>query len=316
MNDRSPVEAVLRSLKTAERHVDSEYVDDHAETLASVSREPRYAMMPKPGVVKVICDGAGVAQFYEDARDAFLPGASRIVAQIATDWYVFLENVPTRIDAVSLAPRTLHTATLFPKAPDGIRGEFLWERSVSDPAPDFHVPHADGPVPHASVRNLQIHERYLGALLSGDNEEIGELLDRSCIWAERNYLPDATERPMLELVGADAVVDSLACWRSAFRLERISILNRLVTDWYVFAEELLVMGDAGDTARRQYRRAAIYPITPTGKIQGTLAYGTDIEPASPTAEHELGAAFWERAGPHDAKDPGLRRRSSRQPRGP
>lgn len=301
----SYVEAVLGTLKTAERHIDSEYVDDHAETLASVSREPRYAMMPEPGVVRVISDYAGVAKFYEDARAAFIPGASRIVAQIATDWYVFLENVPTRISAVTGGARTLHTATLFPKAPDGIRGEFLWERSGALADRDVG---RSGDVSPLSVRNLQVHETVLRSLCAGDFSRLGLLLEDNCIWAERNYLSDAEVRPMLELQGPQAVVDSLRQWRERFVLERVSILNRLVTDWYVFAEELVVAKRIGDADRCQCRKASIYPVSPEGKIQGMLSYGTEVEAAGPSTDRTLGAAFWERIDPSQSADPLIARR--------
>lgn len=307
------VEAVLGSLSTAERHVDSEYVDEHEETLASVSRQPRYAMMPEPGTVRVITDSAGVASFYEDARKAFLPGASRIVAQIATDWYVFLENVPTRIDASTGIARTLHTATLFPKAPDGIRGEFLWERDANEEPPDgFTLANARGPVPHLAARNLGLHERFLGALCQGSEDALRSMLDDRCIWATRNYLADAAARPMAKLEGPGEVASNFAAWLETFELERISILNRIATDWYVFAEELLVIrprSGAHRGERREYRKASIYPVTPAGRLQGELGFGTDIEQASPSSETTLGAAFWERQDSARPHDPALTRRS-------
>lgn len=308
-DDPLHVEAVLGSLRTAERHVDSEYIDDHDETLNSVSREPCYGMMSEPGVVKVVNDSAGVAQFYEDARAAFLPGASRIVAQIATDWYVFLENVPTRLNAQTGVPRSLHTATLFPKAPDGIRGEFLWERSTGEAQNTKPLEGQSGALPLGGVRNLSIHEELLGKLCAGNLSGIVSMYDEKCICAVRDYVTDGRPRSMLKLQGEADVEGAYGRWLSEFTLERVSVLNRLVTDWYVFAEELLIVRRRGSDARLQYRKASIYPITPDGKIQGEIGFGTDIALASPSSGQTLGAAFYVREDPAKPSDPTLVRRS-------
>lgn len=296
-------EAVLQSLRTAEGHVHAEYLEDLSGTLASVSREPRYAMMPEPGRVAVICDNEGVVKFYNDSRRNFIPGASRMVAQVATDWYVFFENVPTRVSAVDGRINTIHTTTLFPKAPDGIRGEFLWERYVTTDAP-AGLPALEGAAPHVpamTVRNLGIHEQYLDALCKGERGRIAAMLDEKCICAVRNYLPDtpnapnAANAPMATAQGARESMALLDRWLDAWAVERVCILNRLATDWYVFAEELLVVSakrgpDRG--LRRQYRKATVYPINPAGRIQGELGYGTDLEAPSASADHTLGMAYF------------------------
>ncbi len=299
MSKPSHVEAVLQSLKTSEGHVNAEYVDDLTGTLASVSREPRYAMMPEPGRVAVITDNDGVVKFYNDSREAFTPGASRMVAQIATDWYVFYENVPTRLTKADGKVHTLHTTTLFPKAPDGIRGEILWERYVTSEAPSglLQLEGAAAHVPGVKVRNLDVHEQFLGALVRGDRERIAALLDDNCIWAVRSYLPDAAAKPMATAQGAREALSLIDRWLAAYTLERVSVLNRLVTEWYVFAEELLVVGEKGGRGRprrRQYRKASFYPISPAGRIQGELGYGTDLEARAPSADQTCGLAYFVR----------------------
>lgn len=311
MADTDRVEEVLESIRIAEAHIDTEYVDDHEGTLASVSRKPRYALMAAPGVVRIVTDSAGVASYYEEAREAFVPEASRIIGQIATDWYVFLNNVPTRHDRKTGTSRTLHTATLFPKAADGIRGEFLWARDPDAPLSDFKVDHADGPVPHVEVRNLQIHETFLRNFVSRDWHAIDEQLSEKCIWVERNYLPDAPARPMIEAQGPGETLASLKRWSEHFKLERVSILNRMVTEWYVFAEELFILRviNADSVAPlQQYRRAVIYPIGPDGMIDGLLSYGTDPGSAPSLADRPLGAAFWERLEPGEVPGQLVRRR--------
>jgi len=305
-------EAVLNSLRTMERHLDSEYVDDLEETLASVSREPRFGMMPEPGVVAVISDSQGVAKFYEERAKVFTPTASRITAQLATDWYVFLENAPSRVNMKTGEETTVQTTTLFPIAADGIRGEFLWERDPSaNPVSEFRLDNAVSHVPHISVRNLSVHEEFLGAIIRGDLETLASMIAPKCIWAVRNYLPEAGSRAMVKLQGIDAVLANFRAWIETFEIERISILNRLATDWYVFAEELLIVRPKVGREKEQpvqYRKASIYPINPSGSIEGELGFGTDIEPASPSSHLTLGAAFWQRIDHMRPKGPALKRR--------
>ena len=62
---------------------------------------------------------------------------------------------------------------------------------------------------------------------------------------------DAEGGAILELRGSAAAVDHLAQWHARYRPERVSVLNRQATDWYVFAEELwTVRPDGGDIGWR------------------------------------------------------------------
>src|SRR5579872_2859982 len=96
METNSDVEAVLRNIEAAEEHIASEYVYDLAGTMATVGASPHYAVTAEPGVVGVISGRDGVAAFYEGAHQYAVPQASRFLTQIASDWYLFVENMPTR----------------------------------------------------------------------------------------------------------------------------------------------------------------------------------------------------------------------------
>ena len=118
----------MQTLQTAEEHIASEYIDDLPATLASVTAKPTYAFMPEPGRIMVITDPEGVRDFYLGVRSSFDPVASRLFTHLGSDWYVFSENVPTRRLHESGRYVTMNTVNLFPRAADGIQGEFLWER--------------------------------------------------------------------------------------------------------------------------------------------------------------------------------------------
>jgi hypothetical protein len=104
--------ALLSSIRTAEAHIRSEYVRDLAGTMATVGPHPHYAVTAAPGAISVISGRDGVAGFYEAAHKFAVPEASRFLTQIASDWYMFVENMPTRRWVADGSQRTVHTVTL------------------------------------------------------------------------------------------------------------------------------------------------------------------------------------------------------------
>jgi hypothetical protein len=292
-------DAVIETIAATERHMRNEYLADWDATLATVHPEARYALA-LPGFSKVVNGHPGVAAHYHAMESVAIPQASRIVAQVATDWYMFFENFPTRIDVASGEYRLRHTATLAPVAPPLLVGEMLWERAPESPPAE----------PDAAVRTLRLHERYLDALREGDGATLSALIDPDALWAERDYVSEAPAQPILDLHGQAAAVDHCRRWQAACAPERVSILNRLATSWYVFAEELWIVAPAvGGGPRRQFRKAVIYPVTPEGRIRGAIGWGTDLSPAEGlAAASSFGAGFWERQA-EPTPDPLLRGRA-------
>lgn len=291
MQQNPSVEPVLRSIDAAEAHVRSEYVHDLEGTMATVGPSPHYAVTASPGVISVISGREGVAALYAGAHDYAIPDASRFLTQISGDWFLFVENAPTRKWVADGSMRTAHTATLLITGDDGVRGEFVWERPPFEP----ETPNA---LPLGAVRGVAAHEAFLAALRDGDAPALRALLDPDCSWAERDYVNDAPGAAILELSGSDAVIGYCEQWREAYRPELVSILNRQATDWYVFAEELWIVRTANGE-RRQYRKAVIYPIDAAGRIRGAIGFGTDAEAPSPSSGRCVGQAFWP-AGKADA----------------
>lgn len=151
------------------------------------------------------------------------------------------------------------------------------------------------PVPLQAVRNLKIHADHLARLSSGCIDDIVASLSEDCIWAVRNYLPDRDTSPMMKAEGPAAVRSYFEKLMDTWEFEEISVLNRLVKDWYVFAEELYVArarSGAERGKRKQFRKASIYPITQAGRIQGELGYGTDLTDAASASRSPVGRPFW------------------------
>ena len=294
MGDKSYVAAVVENLRRAETHIGTEFEDDLDSTVATVSRTPRYAVMPVPGRIEVVTTTEGVRAFYESSRKIFQPLATRHRAQIVSDWFVFLEGMPTRRNQESGKEYTINTTVLFPTTEDGIVGEFLWERSseVAD-APRDDPERPD--LPLRAVRNLRLHDEVVDALRSGEVEHIVQLLADDCLWAVRSYLPDSAEYPMVQAEGRSAVEEYLRAWRSTVIVDDLTVLNRVATDWYVFAEYVSHVRRAGKSDLEQLRVASILPIDNNGKIQGELGYGTDPVSNAVVPYRGGGYAHWARS---------------------
>jgi hypothetical protein len=296
---RRPLDATLDSIETAERHISTEYQDDLSLTLATVTRtDPRYAMMPTPGRIEVVEDGEGVRRFYEESRAIFQPAALRIRTQIATDWYFFLEGVASRIDKETGEEFTINSVTLFPAAPDGIVGEFLWERhEAPDLGPSVRPPGARTAVPVDSVRSLALHDRIVVAFLAGDAAALAASFAEDFLFANRSYLPGPS---MVKGERRAAAEEYWTAFFAAYEVSDVAVLNRNATEWYVFAEQALTVRARAGGETKLLRSAVFYPLAADGTIRGELGFGKDPEPVSAGRPPGLGRAFY---GRDDYTDP-------------
>jgi hypothetical protein len=289
MQSNQTVERVLQSIAKAERHIKSEYGAMMVGVMDTIGAHPHFVMPLAPGVVKVLSGRPNIDALYKGSVEFTIPQVSRFLTQLATDWFVFVENVPTRHYLADDEMRTIQTVTMFvTDDTDGLSGEFAWERWFPP-----QVTPADGtiPLPDRAIANLEMHEALTAAICTGDKAVITALLDPGCIWAQRDYLSDAAGGAVTELHGPDAAADHIAKWHAAMRPEHVSMLNRRVADWFVFAEELWTVRPGGGE-RRQYRTATVYPVNAEGRFEGALGFGLNLEAPSPSADVRRGRGFW------------------------
>ena len=294
MPNGQAVEPMLASIAKAERHIVSEYGTRMVGVMDTIGAYPHFAMPLQPGSVAVISGRDDVDAMYRGSVENAEPKASRILSQLTTDWYVFIENVPTRHWVGIDQPLTVQTVTMFvTDDPNGITGEYAWERRH----PPVDPASADGsvPLPERALANLEMHEALLATMGAGDAGALTALLDPGCVWAQRDYLRDTPGGAMLNLKGPAQVADHVARWHAAFAPEHVSILNRRVTDWYVFSEELwLVLPGGGEP--RQLRTATVLPVSRDGLFEAALGFGREIEAPAPSAHRRLGSPYWTEPG--------------------
>lgn len=295
MADNDGVEALLQTIAKSERHIRSEYGTKMVGVMDTIGAHPHFAMMLQPGQLTILSGRDDIDVMYRGSVDNAWPQASRIISQWTSDWYMFIENVPTRRWIASGEFKTVQTITMFVTDDEnGITGEYAWQRYYP-PQPQVEI---DGElVPDRKLRNLQLHEDLLDALRRGDTAALSAMIEPDCAWAQRDYRDAAVGGAIVDLHGIDAIGGFVGSSHAALNPSHVSILNRHVTDWYIFAEELWVFEPAPGE-RRQCRLAMTYALNQAGRIEAVLGFGKAMETLAPSAGRKLGLAFYpEGVGP-------------------
>ena len=295
MADNDMTEALLRSIAKSERHIRSEYGTKMLGVMDTIGDHPHFAMMLQPGQLTILSGRDDIDAMYKGSVDNAWPQASRIISQWTSDWYMFIENVPTRRWVASGEFKTVQTVTMFvTDDANGITGEYAWQRYYP---PASHV-EVDGElVPDRKLRNLQLHEDLIDAVRRADKAALAALVEPDCVWAQRDYRVTTNGGEIADLKGIDAIGAFLESSHAALKPSVVSILNRHVTDWYIFAEELWVV-EPSPGERRQYRSAMTYALNPAGKVEAVLGFGKAMTVLAPSADRKHGIAFFpEGVGP-------------------
>ena len=294
--DNSPrgrLRTVLKNLATVEGHIAAEERNDIDGIVGTITDDCRFILVfqdrRKGPFFQIITTKEGARNHYLRARGFQEVVNSNHLTQVATDWYVFYESLATLRLVGDIAgvkgegqPFALSSLALFPVAADGIIGEVPWSRyelrdTVRGTVP---VPQAASHLPLTEARNVETHDRFLTAMQRGDIDAVLDLLPPDCVWATRNYfLPGG---PVVAAKGKEEVRCYLQAMRDSVQVVGLTVLNRTVKSWYVFAEVLWRLRRIGPPSggspagqELELRTAAIYPVTEDGLLLGELGYGTD-----------------------------------------
>lgn len=267
----------VHAIRNVNAHIQAELTNDLDTILSTVDPEPRFALcLPVDGklTLAVYPDWEGVVRHYSGMKQWQDVLRSTQVRRLSSDWYVFQQSVATVRDVATRNEYAVDTAVFFPVDTQGIKGEILWNPlSFADFGQLGPAGRPEGPA--ASLMPVaERHDEFLEAWRSGDAERLAGVLAEDCAWATRNYGKEPEEHPMMSGLGrfeiATALSDGLAGWRP----RSLTLLNRIVTGWYVFAEVLWDMGDG-----TQVRTGTVSGVGATGRIAGAVGWGTAAEPA-------------------------------------
>jgi hypothetical protein len=272
------------ALDAVRAHIAAE-VDTRTEVIMStVSADPWFPLPERgpKGLELTVAEGtAEVATYYAERSNGYVVLASNQLKQLVGDWYVFNESAATLrqtgpIDGIEPADVefVVNSAVLFPTAPDGIRGEIAVTRHPFADVIQGRVPlraAPTGPLAHLPVAELE-HSLLLDNLLDGlragdvralltDDHSLAVRIDGTYGPKRYECHDGATSAGALESMFAD--------------VKDLTLLGRITSEWYVFAEYLARFNiSVGNTGARHRRVVAIHPVR-DGRLEGTFGYGVD-----------------------------------------
>ena len=166
----------------------------------------------------------------------------------------------------------VNSAVLFPTCDDGIGGELVWTRypfgdvvagRVAAPVP------ADGPnhVPTARMRVADTHDGYVEAWRRGDVDGMVRRLSEDCRWQRR--VRDATTTSYISTTGHAETRRAFEGALGGGSAITVEILNRIVTEWYVFCDAYLEIDDGG-AEPLAVRHIALHPVDDSAQLRAEL----------------------------------------------
>jgi hypothetical protein len=274
-----------RTAVVARRHIAAETSTDVDAIFATISPDVFFAVPVRTRAGQELMDGTvltgatEVRGYYQGRSGSYVVRASAQLKSITTDWYVFNETAATllgtgMVNGVDAAGRewVVNSAVVFPTAVDGIRGEICATRDPMDDVIRGTVataalgrPPAARP-PAAEVAHGALLDRFSLALRAADwRAAASEMADGHTLAVRLD--PDAAAPVVHMATGRD---ESVARLPALFGDARdLTLLVRLATDWYVFAEYLVGLLAGGS------RRLAILQPIEDGRIIGSFGYGRD-----------------------------------------
>lgn len=277
------IDVRLHNGSVAWGHIESEYedvVEDILKTL--VPEEPyAYTISPMPtadGSIphqRFVSTMADLRKSYEDLHRVSLVRKMQAVAEIRGDWYAFVYGLGEGL--IKSTGQIVHTPTavLFPTmGKQGITGELFWRRSATG-AP--FTGGRDGPLA-AETAILNRHETYLEAVRKRDVRAITSLFHPAAQVGVRDHVNDTGT--LADLHNAEELLRYLTSFHTRFRVLEVSSVQRLVTDWFVFAELLWIVEDINDAGKRKkFYTAEHAEVRPDGLFASLIGHGTERSPA-------------------------------------
>ena len=273
------------SAHIARTHVFAETSTDTDYICSTISHDVYFGVPVRTRAGNEIPDGTvlttydQVRGYYEGRAGSYVVLASAQLKSISTDWYLFNESAATlrgtgMIGDIDATDRefVVNSAVLFPTAPDGIRGEVCVTRYpfidivadtvIAPPPPDDVRTY----LPQREIEHCALLDQFLAALRAHDPARIAGTLRAHHTMAVR--LDDVAHNQRVFTSSTNDGAE--AAFASIFgEVRDLTLLMRIATDWYVFAEYLGQLPDGS------VRRVALTHPVENGRLTGTFGYGRD-----------------------------------------
>ena len=269
-------------------HLEAEFSNDIERIMDSVAPTPRFAILTREAgtlELEVAETRDAVRDHYESLRSSLDVVRSRQIRRLVSDWFVFQQSVATLrtrpgtgSPAVGPHDFSVDTAVLFPLAPVGILGEIPWNRTSFAEAMSATSQHHEPPTEEL-MDTVDRHEAFLEAWSSGNAASVMDLLDDDCALAIRSLT--RADGSLCTATGRDEVSAALVEQFRVWKPTAWTILNLVVTDWFIFANVRWVgelRAASGDWSTQELSTATLLPISGAMRFRAILGYGTAPEP--------------------------------------
>ena len=262
--------------------------DGDYDALMSTLRDTEpygYTIQPEingDGTVRapIITTREDVRAAYEVVRGRSDLLTSESLIEVRGLWYVFQESYSVgRLRANGEVQPGSHLLGLFPVGTDkGITGELVWPRAPESILGKGEVP-AGLPTDPLEKRRaaLALHERFLDAYRAGDADGIAATLNEGVQGGVRDYVADTGA--LIELQSRDASRAHYAELFEKFEIVSLELLDRVIQEWYVFAEVRITARPRSGGPAVAFHWAEYDVLAKDGLFMVRIGHGTDIAPA-------------------------------------
>ncbi len=267
-------------------HLRAEFSNDVDLIMDTVAPDPHFFIVTREHgrlELEVAETPEAVRAHYVNLRTSLDVVRSRQIRRIVSDWFVLQQSVATmrtRDDDASGDPHdfTVDTAVLFPIAPEGILGEIPWNRTSFAEAMTSRTIHHEPPTEEL-METVDLHETFLEAWCSGDELRVVDLLEEDCALGIRSCTD--VRGSLCVGAGKDAIRAVLAEQFGTWKPDSFTILNLVVTDWYIFSNIRWIgaaRSASGIWSPHEMSTAMILPISESHRFQAIVGYGTSLIP--------------------------------------
>jgi hypothetical protein len=267
-------------------HLRAEFSNDVDQIMDTVAPDPRFFIVTREqGTLKleVAETPETVRAHYVNLRSSLDVVRSRQIRRIVSEWFVLQQSVATMRTRGGETTGDSHdfpvdTAVLFPIADEGILGEIPWNRTSFAEAMATRTTHHEPPTEEL-METVDLHEAFLAAWCSGEAAKIVDLLEEDCALGIRSWTD--VEGSLCVGAGKDATRKALAEQFQGWRPTGYSILNLVVTDWYIFSNVRWVgtaLAGSDTWSAHEMSTAMILPISGSQRFRAIVGYGTALTP--------------------------------------
>jgi hypothetical protein len=220
----------------------------------------------------------GIEEMYKMIRGTSDVLSAEPIIDVQGTWYSMLEvYARSRLKATGEEGGHEMVLVLPVTTGTGITGELAWTKLDREYlGKDLPIAPPKEPIEMRRLL-LALHDEYLDAMRTHDASGMAATFSRSCCCAVRDYVDDT---------GTLAALDDLAGLQSHYEafferydVQSVAVLERVVQDWYVFAEiRVEVVGKTGEAAGEQlaFHTASVFAPGKEDKFIVQIGHGTDL----------------------------------------